>query len=256
VVNEAFQRRFFPDVDPLGQRLGIGGEENAGDYEVVGVVEDVKYTAPADATRPMIFLPAFQYVTYDSASLGSTQVRSGLMRAVVVHTAPGAGTLEGPIRRALAEVEPNLTIVRVLSHEEQVSGNFRMQRLMATLTSIYGLLALGLASLGLYGVTAYGVTQRAREIGVRMALGADRARIVRTVLASPLREVLLGLAIGLPAAYFAGEVIAAQLYEIGSRDPRVMGSAAVVLVAAAVIAAVLPALRASAIDPTRVLRGE
>jgi ABC-type antimicrobial peptide transport system permease subunit len=100
------------------------------------------------------------------------------------------------------------------------------------------------------------VSQRTREIGVRMALGADRARIIRTVVASPLREVLIGLGLGLPAAWFATQVIAAQLFEVGSRDPRIMAMASVVLVAAAVVAAVLPALRAAAIEPTKVLRGE
>jgi predicted permease len=256
VVNEAFVRRFFDKVEPLGQRLGIGDERHANDFTIVGVVEDVKYSSPTQPTRPMLFLPAFQMVQYETPAAQSNQARSALMRALVVRTAAGAGTLEGPIRRALAEVDPSLTIIRVLSHVEQVGGNFRMQRLMATLSSIYGLLALGIASIGLYGVTAYGVSQRAREIGVRMALGADRARIIRTVLASPLREVLIGLAIGLTAAYFATRAIGTQLYEIGSHDPRVMAVASAALIAAAVLAAALPAWRASAIDPTKVLRGE
>jgi predicted permease len=256
VVNDAFRRRFFDKAEPLGQRVGIGDESHASDFEIVGVVEDVKYTAAADPVRPMLFLPAFQHVKYEQGGDGSVQARSGLMRTLIVQTRPGAGTLEAQIRRALAEVEQSVTVVRVFPHVDQVSVNFRMQRLMATLTSVYGLLALGLAALGLYGVTSYGVSQRTREIGVRMALGADRARIIRTVVASPLREVLIGLGLGLPAAWFATQVIAAQLFEVGSRDPRIMAMASVVLVAAAVVAAVLPALRAAAIEPTKVLRGE
>jgi predicted permease len=256
VINDAFRRRFFDKMEPLGQRVGIGDENHANDFEIVGVVEDVKYTAPADPVRAMLFLPAFQQAPYKDAGGASVQARSGLMRTLIVHTKPNTGTLEAQIRRALAEVEPAVTVVRVMPHGDQVSVNFRMQRLMATLTSVYGMLALGLAALGLYGVTSYGVSQRTREIGVRMALGADRLRIIRTVLASPLREVIAGLAIGLPAAYFATKIIERQLFEVGYRDPRIMTVAAVVLLVAAVVAAILPALRAAAIQPTKVLRGE
>jgi hypothetical protein len=154
VVNDAFRRRFFDKAEPLGQRVGIGDESHASDFEIVGVVEDVKYTAAADPVRPMLFLPAFQHVKYEQGGDGSVQARSGLMRTLIVQTRPGAGTLEAQIRRALAEVEQSVTVVRVFPHVDQVSVNFRMQRLMATLTSVYGLLALGLAALGLYGVTS------------------------------------------------------------------------------------------------------
>jgi predicted permease len=256
VVNEAFRRRYLDKVEPLGQRLGIGDESHAGDFEVVGVVEDVKYTRATDPTRPMVFMPAFQNVAFANAGEQSVQARSGLMRALIVRTAPGVGTLEAQVRRALADVDPNLTITRVLPHTVQVALNFRLQRLMAALTSVYGLLALGLAALGLYGVTSYGVTQRTREIGVRMALGADRSRIIRTVLTGPVRQTLLGLGIGLPLAYGATQLIAAQLYEVGQTDPVILTGAAFVLIVAAVVAAVLPALRAAAIEPTKALRGE
>ena len=256
IINDAFRRRFFEKLDPIGQRVGIGDESHSNDFEIVGIVEDVKFTNASAPVRPMLFLPAFQNAVYTNPSDGSVQARSGLMRSLIVRTQSGVGTLEGQIRRGLAEVDPNLTVTRVIAHVAQVSGNFRMQRLMATLTSVYGFLALGLAALGLYGVTSYGVSQRTREIGVRMALGANRARIIRTVVGSPLREVLIGLAIGLPAAYVGTQVIATQLFEVGSRDPRIMAVASVILVAAAVIAAVLPAMRAAAIEPTKVLRGD
>jgi len=127
---------------------------------------------------------------------------------------------------------------------------------MAALTSVYGVLALGLAALGLYGVTSYGVAQRTREIGVRMALGADRLRIIRTVLTGPVRQTLLGLGAGLPLAYLATRLIATQLYEVGQTDPMILTVAAFVLIVAAVVAVVLPALRAAAIEPTKALRGE
>jgi predicted permease len=256
VVNEAFRRRYLDKVEPIGQRLGIGDASHANDYEIVGVVEDVKYTRPTDPTRAMIFMPAFQNVDYATPGERAVHARSALMRALIVRTAAGSGTLEGQIRKALAEVDPNLAVTRVMPHVTQVALNFRIQRLMAALTSVYGLLALGLAALGLYGVTSYGVTQRTREIGVRMALGADRRRIVRTVLSGPVRQTLLGLGIGFPLAYGATRLVSTQLYEVRQQDPRILAGAAVVLVVAAVVAAVLPALRAAAIEPTRALRGE
>jgi predicted permease len=256
VVNDAFRRRFFEKVEPLGQRLGIGDQSHANDFEIVGVVDDVKYTSPTQPTRPMIFLPAFQTVSYANAGDRNTQARSGLMRTLIVRTSSGSGTLEGEIRRALAEVEPDLTIIRVLPHVDQVSGNFRIQRLMATLTSVYGLLALALASLGLYGVTAYGVAQRTREIGVRMALGADRGRIVRTVLRGPVVQTLVGLTIGVPLALGGGRLITTQLYEVDRADPTVLSGAPLVLMVATIVAAVLPALRAARTDPTKALRGQ
>jgi predicted permease len=254
VVNEAFRRVFFEHVEPVGQRLGVGGPEHASDYEVVGVVDDVKYTAATQPTRPMIFFPAFQSVDYADPSGRSNQARSMLMRSMVVRTTPGAGTLEPAIRRAIAEVSPTLNVMRVLTMDEQVSGNFRIQRLMASLASAYGLLALALASIGLYGVTTYGVTQRTREIGVRMALGADPSRIMRTVVGGPLTQTLIGLAIGVPLALLAGRSVAAQLYGIGGQDPRILTGGVVVMIASAVLAAAVPARRAAAIDPTAALR--
>jgi ABC-type antimicrobial peptide transport system permease subunit len=177
-----------------------------------------------------------------------------LLRTIVVRTTPGAGTLEGAIRRAMAEVSPTLNVMRVLTMAEQVSGNFRIQRLMARLAFTYGLLALALASIGLYGVTAYGVAQRTREIGVRMALGADRVGIMRTVVGGPLVQTLIGLAIGVPLALVATRSIAAQLYGIGAWDPWVFAGAVAVLIASAALAAVIPARRAAAIEPTQALR--
>ena len=254
VVNDTFRRQFFETGEAIGRQLGIGGPERATDYEIVGVVDDVKYAAPTQPTRPMIFIPAFQSADYRDASGRSTQARSMLMRTFVLRTAPGAGTLEPAIRRAISEVSPTLNVMRVMTMDDQVSGNFRIQRLMAGLASTYGLLALALASVGLYGVTAYGVARRTREIGVRMALGAGRADIMRTVVGGPVVQTLIGLAIGVPLALLASRSIAAQLYGIGGHDPRVYAGAVGVLIVSAVVAAVVPARRAAAIAPTQALR--
>ncbi len=256
VVNAAFVRRFFEAGEPIGRRLGLGDAAHAGDFEIVGVVEDVKYTAASQPARPMIFLPALQVVPYASAGERSVQARSNLLRAVILQTAPGAGSLEEPLRRAIAGANPDVTVVRIVPLSDQLSTNFRMNRLMARLTSSYGLLALLLASIGLYGVTACAVTSRTREIGVRMALGADRARIVRTMLRGPVGQTLAGLVLGGPLALAAVRAISAQLYGVDTGDPIVLGAAMLALAASAVVAAAVPAWRAASLDPTRALRAE
>jgi macrolide transport system ATP-binding/permease protein len=254
VVNEAFVRRFFPDSDPLGRRLGIGGPAHAADYEIVGITENVKYIAAQRPTRPMIFFPALQVVPYEDATARSVQLRSLLMGAVELHVAPGTANVESMLRRALAEVDPDLTVVRVLPMPTQVSLNFRVNRLMARLTAAYGLLALVVAAVGLYGVTAYTVARRTRDIGVRMALGADRSRVVAEVLRGVLAQTGIGLLVGLPVAVLATGALASLLFGITPRDPIAFAQAALVLVLSAALAAVVPARRAASIDPARALR--
>jgi ABC-type antimicrobial peptide transport system permease subunit len=263
VVNEAFVRRFLAEDDPIGRELGIGGPSHATDYQIVGVTEDVKYSGAQAPTRPMIFLPALQTVAYEDPTQVSVQARSMVAGAVVLHVAPGTSGLEPLVKQAMAQTDPNLTVVRLISMRDQVGLNFRVNRLLSSLTAAYGLLALALASLGLYGVTAYGVARRTREIGVRMALGADRARVVRDVLRGALAQTALGLAFGLPAALVAVPAALAatgsttsQLYGIGARDPVVLTMVALTLLLSATIAAAIPARRAAAVDPTRALRSE
>jgi len=256
VINQAFARRFFDQSDPIGQTVGIGGPEHGGDFEIVGVVDDVKHANANQAVRTMLYLPGFQHGAYSDASERNVQERSMLMRTLVVHAAPGAVNLERALRGATAEVDPNINVTRVMTLEDQVSGNFRIERLMARLTSIYGVLALVLASLGLYGVTSYAVAQRTREIGVRMALGADRTRIMRTIVGAPFLETLGGLAIGMPLALLVGSAISAQLYGVGGQNPVVIGTAIGVLVLTAVAAATIPARRAASVDPAKALRGQ
>jgi macrolide transport system ATP-binding/permease protein len=255
VVNAAFVRRFFETESPIGRRAGvIGGASHAGDYEIVGVVEDVKYTNANRPTRPMIFFPAMQLVDYEDASDRNVQARSTLLRAIIVQAAPGATGLEAAVRRTLAAIDPNLAVLRFNTLGEQVGLSFRLQRLMSRLTVAYGGVALVLAAVGLYGVTAYAVARRTREIGVRMALGADRMDIMGTMLRGPLLQAAAGLAIGFPLALLAGRALSTQLYEIGQADPTVLGGAALILLLSAVVAAVLPARRAASFDPTRALR--
>jgi predicted permease len=254
VVSQAFVNLYFPDSDPLGQRLGIGGPERSADYQIVGVAEDVKYTSPAQPARPMIFLPVVQRVQLDSAEESQTQARSTLARALEIHLRPGAANIEPAVRKALAEANQNLTATRFVPMRDQIAGNFRTNRLLATLTSAYGILALALASLGLYGVTAYGVSRRTHEIGVRMALGADQHRIVWDVLRGAVIQAAVGLAIGVPVALYAARLLTAQLYDVKSGDPWVFGIATSALLLTAAVAAALPARRAASVSPTKALR--
>jgi predicted permease len=257
VVNEALVRRYFKNEDPIGQTIGIGGVRHASDFEIVGIVEDVKYMgASATDVRSMMFIPSFQIVEQESAGGRTMQASSLLLRTIVLQVSPSARNVEAAIRQALAAVDANLNVVRIVPLPVQVSANFRLERLMARLTSIYGLLALALASLGLYGVTAYGVSQRTREIGVRMALGADRWRVVRMCVRGPLVQTCAGLAIGLPCAYFAGQALSTQLYGVGSLDPKVFAGATLALTVTAFLAAALPARRAASVNPAAALRGE
>jgi predicted permease len=259
VVNDAFRRRYFENADPIGARVGLGGIQRADDYEIVGVVEDVKYIAPREVARPMIFLPAFQTVAYadPKAAGANVQARSmALIRTLVIQADVDAVVLEPAIRRAIGEVDADIPVMSVLPYTDQVSTNFRTERLMARLTSVYGLLALVLAAIGLYGVTAFGVAQQTREIGVRMALGADRHRILRAVLWRPLVEALAGLCIGVPLAVAGSQLLASQLYGVEKIDVGIFGATAAVLLASITIAAILPARRAARVDPLVALRYE
>ena len=257
VVNETFARRFFENADPIGQTVGIGDAAHAADFQIVGVVEDVKDAgATQPEVRPMLFLPSFQTVEDLDATSRGVQARSTLPRALVLQVSPGAPGIEPAVRRAIASADPDLNVVRIISMASQVRANFRLERLMARLTSVYGLLALALASLGLYGVTAYGVSLRTREIGVRMALGADRAGVVRTCVRGPLVHTSVGLAIGVAGALLVGRAIRAQLYGVGGVDAAPLGAAVVAMALSAVFAAALPARRAASINPATALRGE
>jgi ABC-type antimicrobial peptide transport system permease subunit len=257
VVNETFVRRFVEEGDALGRTVGIGDRSHAADYEIVGVVEDVKYTgATQPEVRPMLFLPSFQTVEYQDPTARNVQARSTLPRAIVLQTSPAAGGVEPAIRRAIASVNPDINVIRVLPLTRQVSANFRIERLMAGLTSLYGLMALALAALGLYGVTSYGVSQRTREIGVRMAIGADRSRVVLACVRGPLARTLVGLVIGLAGAILGARALRTQLYGVEAIDPWSIGGAIVVLAVSAAAAAALPARRAARVNPATALRAE
>jgi ABC-type antimicrobial peptide transport system permease subunit len=153
-------------------------------------------------------------------------------------------------------VDPNLTVLSLMSFGEQVARNFNQERLIARLTELFGALGLMLACVGLYGVTAYVVARRTNEIGVRMALGADRGNILGMVLRDAFTQVVLGLAIGIPVALAGGRLLSAQLYGVKGHDPRILGLAVITLAACAFVAGLVPARRATKVDPMTALRFE
>jgi predicted permease len=248
VINETFARRFFPNGNPIGQRFGMWDVSHSGDYEIVGIVEDAKYQDTRGPAYATFFLSLLQAAPGDPFR--------GWVSAIELHVAGRPENLEPAVRKTLADVDPNLPILSMMSFGEQVARNFNQERLIARLTELFGALALILACVGLYGVTAYGVARRTNEFGIRMALGADRGNVLALVLRAALTQVCVGLAIGIPAALAGGRMLANQLYGVKSYDPRILGVAALVLAACAIVAASVPARRAVKVDPMVALRYE
>jgi predicted permease len=259
VVNEAFVKRFFKNgEEPLDQHFGIDVPENAGIFRIVGVVRDAKFAGGglSRPARPMFYVPLAQSVDYKHPLLKKIELRSHFISGIMLVTNASPGTLEPLLTRALAEVDPNLTITSVRTMQQQVDRSFNQERAVASLAGLFGIVALLLAAIGLYGVTAYTVAQRTQEIGIRMALGADRAKVVQLVLAGASRRVLVGLLLGVPLAIGAGRLISAQLYGVSSWDPLALSMAAGALAVAAFFAAIIPARRAASISPMKALRTE
>jgi len=254
VVDEAFARRFFGKENPIGQHFGLSLEGHSSDFEIVGVAQNAKYRNPASPQNPMFFLPFSQTTVYGPS--GYQRLESGTLYAQViemrVNGAPAA--YRDTFRKVLAELDPKLALIRVDTYTDEVALQFNQERLIARLTSFFGVLALVLASVGLYGVTAYNVAQRTGEIGIRMALGADRTNVMGMVLKSTMAQTGIGLCLGILIAMFCGRLLEHQLYEVSRFDPLALGGATLVLVLSAVIAAVVPARRAASIDPNQALR--
>jgi predicted permease len=256
VVNQTFAKHFFKDEHPLGHHFGYIDQTHAGDFEIVGVTEDTQYREPTHKIPPMFFLSSTQRITFDNPRFIAFEDRSHELNAVELRTLGKVTGLEAQVRHAVAEVNPDLAVIDFLSFGEQVDNNFSQQKLIAKLTSMFGLLALVLASVGLYGVTAYSVERRTNEIGIRMALGADRINILKLVLRGALVQMGIALAIGIPVTIGAGRAMATQLFGVKPYDPRVLLITTGALAFAAFLAAVVPARRAATMNPIRALRTE
>ena len=255
IVNEAFVKRFFKsNEDPLDQHFGIDLPELASTFRIIGVVRDAKFAGfqLSKPARPMFYVPLMQTVNYPHPLLKKIELRSHYISGIMLVTQASPGALEPVLTRALAEVDPNLTIDNVRTLQQQVDYSFKQERSVAGLAALFGIVALLLAAVGLYGVTAYTVAQRTQE----MALGADRANVVQMVLRGASMRVLTGIVLGLPLAVGAGKLISAQLYGVSIYDPPALGAATIALSVSAFLAAIIPAGRAASISPMRALRTE
>jgi predicted permease len=259
IVNEAFVKRFFKsNEDPLAQHFGLDVPEYASTFSIVGVVRDAKFAGwgLSRPARPMFYVPLAQTVEYHDDLMKKLELRSHFIGGIMLVTSMSPGALEPLIIRMVAEMDPNLTINSIRTMQQQVELSFDQERAVASLAGLFGIVALVLAAVGLYGVTAYTVAQRTNEIGIRMALGADRPRVIQLVLAGAFKRVLVGLILGLPLAIGAGRLISNQLYGVSSWDPLALMVAASALAVSAFVAAIIPASRAASISPMSALRIE
>jgi predicted permease len=239
IINEASARELFPDGDVLGRRIG-GSFEKSNEYEIVGVVRDTKYASVRDPGPPTMYRCVLQ----------------GPVRSlnVVLRTAGDPLAMTETVRAAMREVDPTLPIQRFTSQTEQISLRFAQERLFATAYTAFGALALVLACIGLFGLMSYNVARRTNEIGIRMALGAQRRTVVGMVLGESMLLVGFGVAVGLAAALWAGRFVKTVLYGLSANDPLTIAAAVTLITTVAALAGYQPARRAANVDPMDALR--
>jgi predicted permease len=243
VVNEAFVRHFLPNRNPLGQHFAEGGGNVKPDIEIVGVVKDAKYADMREAPPRALYLPYRQKKRQDALYF-------------YLRTAIEPRQIASQIRRELAALDSNLPIQDLKTMQAQIGENLFAERLLSSLTASFAGLATVLAAIGLYGVLAYNVSRRTREIGIRMALGAETGDVRRLVIREVAVMLAIGTAIGLASAAGAGTLISSQLYGLRYWDPTIYVSAAVILWLIALAAAYIPTRRATNVDPMVALRDE
>jgi predicted permease len=244
IVNQKFASRYFGGANPLGRHLGMGIDPGTKmDVEIVGVAGDTRYESMQDEVPDELYIPYTQ-----------SNFVTGMTVYVRAHGDPTG--IFNTMRQVVREVDPGVPMYDLRSLDDQVEISLFVQRMLATLSSVFGSLATLLAALGLYGVIAFMVARRTREIGIRMALGADSGLVVWMVMREVLTLALIGVAVGLSAAWAATRLIQAQLFGIQPTDLLTMAVAALCIVAVAVLSGYVPARRATMIDPVRALRWE
>jgi len=242
VINDGMARRFFPDDTPLGHRINLGGPDNPRWREIVGVAAEARYFGIRDESRDALYLPY--------AQAPSPQV------FVALKSSRGGTALAGEIRAVVADLDPSLAVARIQPMETLVSDALGPARFVTMLLILFAVLALALAVVGLYGVVSYGVSQRMREMGVRLALGAGGGDIRGLVLRQSLTLVVVGLLVGVAGGLAVTRLMKNLLFNVSSTDPWTYGIVALVLAAVASAASALPARRAARVDPIQVLRSE
>ena len=239
----------------MGKYFGRRQAGTPREYEIVGIAEDARYLSTGfdKPVGAFFFLPESQHDVFNGKDANPG---SHFLRDIVIVTQPGANLSFAQVRQAISSVDPTLPIAGVRTLSEQVSSQFTQQRLIARLTSFFGVLSLVLASIGLYGITAYNAGGRTGEIAVRMALGAGPGDVIRLVLRGAFMLILIGLGLGLPLSLAAGGLLRSQLYGMDPYNWSVTTVSVVVLGLATLVASAVPALRASGISPGEALRAE
>jgi predicted permease len=239
IINEAAVRKFFPTEDALGQRFG-NTPETSSQFEIVGVVKDIMYNTLREPP------PATMYVPYVQSPVGAM--------AFIIRTAADPATMMGPVREAVRQADDNVPLTDMSTQTDQIERRFAQERLFAKAYALFGGLALLVASIGLFGLMSYNVTRRTTEIGIRMALGAERQNVLQMVMRESLILVAIGVAIGIAAALGSGRVVESLLFGLTPRDATTSAAAVAVMVGVSVLAGYLPARRASRLDPMAALR--
>ena len=245
VVNRAFAEAYYPGQNPLGRRITFNEDSDKDDLEIVGVIGDVKYESAKEKADRTVYLPIFQ--VQDQQTYNNT---------LELRTAGDPLGLAAEVRSVIAQVDDKLPIINLTSLRIQTDDSVRQERLLAQLVSFFGVLGLALSCVGLYGIMAHAVVRRTNEIGIRMALGAERRDIIWMVLRESLLLVGAGLVIGLPASWAAAHLISSQLFGLNPGDPVALSTAVVLLTLVAVLAGYIPARKASRVDPLVALRYE
>ncbi len=244
MINQAFARKFFAGRNPIGLHIGFGSDPGTKiDMQVIGVVKDIKYTNLRDA------IPVQAYVPY----LADPHV-GGM--TVYLRTSVDPREIMPIIRQKVGRLDPRIPIYDMRTTEQQLDLSLRTERLVASLSTVFGFLATLLAVVGLYGVMAYTVARRTREIGIRMALGAQQGNVLWLIMREVIVVLAAGILVGIPAAVGLSRLVRSQLYGLTPHDPGTIVAATLVLSFIACLAGLIPALRASRIDPTRSLRYE
>jgi predicted permease len=258
VVNQSFVKKYFkPGENPIGRRFGSPGPQSSGDLEIVGVVEDTAYNSATWKNHVMYFIPMTRRIPASILRRPIEQDEGLYAGAIVIQTDRPMDNLQSITRQTLAAINPNLSVVKFQTFNEQIADRFTEDRMITRLMTLFSILALLLATLGLYGVTAYTVARRTSEIGIRMALGANRRSVVGMIMRGAMLQTAIGLvAIGIPVAWFCVRYIESQLYESKGMSLAVLAIATLTLTAAAAVAGLIPAQRAASTNPSQALRTE
>jgi len=241
LVNEAFAKKFLPGEEAIGQRLNFGGDEKA-NQEVIGIVSDVKNDDLDEAPDPTVYSPYAQ------------NVRATM--SLVIRSRQEPGQLASAVRREVQALDPNLPVSNIKPVGQMISERASPKRLMTYILAVFALIALVLASVGIYGVMSFAVTQRTREIGVRMALGAQAFDVLKLIVRNGMKMTLIGVVIGLAGAFALTRLLANLLFKVTATDEVTFAGVALSLIAVALIACYVPARRATRVDPLVALRDE